>query len=551
MSNTLYRKYRPASFSAVIGQRHITTTLINQIQGGRVCHAYLFSGSRGTGKTTLARIFSRAISCADKKQFPCEKCEPCKSNKQENSLDIIEIDAASNNGVDDARELREKIKYPPIHGRYKVYIIDEVHSLSGAAFNALLKTLEEPPPHAVLILATTEPHKLPATILSRCLKFDFKLVSMQEIAELLKGIYKAEGKEFEDEAINAIAAAAEGSVRDALSIADMAMGVSKGKLTLKEISGILGNSLTASMELMDFINSANFKGAIELINKLVSDGKSVGAIARELSHLSRDLMIAKTAPNVLQATNETKERLIAKSESYSIAGLAALISLFSEVETGIKYAPSSRIALEAAVIRAIKLYSLDINALDERILRLERGIGTAHNVQCPMQKEGGINIEKNIGRAAEGTERESAGAFNDNLPANINNQPPSNTNRQPPAINELARSNDNGSALTPSKLWGKILGFFRKNAPPSIFQVVGRHDPGGIKLDKNTLIILASRADYLMFCSDEMTELLKRALLNEGLDFKIIVEKDSSDVDLEKEISGLYDEFGKNKVKIK
>jgi len=519
MSNTLYRKYRPKAFSSVIGQSHITTTLINQIQSGRLSHAYLFSGSRGTGKTTLARIFSRAINCEDKKKFPCEKCVVCKSNK-ESSLDIIEIDAASNNGVDDARELREKIKYPPIHGKYKVYIIDEVHSLSGAAFNALLKTLEEPPPHAVLVLATTEPHRLPATILSRCLKFDFKLVGMLQIAELLKLIYKNEKKEFEDEAVLAIAAAAEGSVRDALSIADMAMGVSTGKLTLKDIGAILGNSLTASIDLMDFINIGDYKKTIELVNKLVSDGKSVGAIARELAHLARDLMVAKTAPNVLQSTNETKERLIKKAENYSVTGLAALINLFSEVEGSIKYAPSPKIALEAAVIRAIKLYSLDINALDERILRLERGVNNSQ----PMVDSVRVGIKK---------EESSMAADTVSRP---------NTAVTPIVSRQIP--------ITSSKLWGKILTFFRKNAAPSMFQIVGRHDPSKLKLDKNILIIQASRADYLGFCTDEMLELLKRALLNEGLEYKIIIEKDIGDIDLEREIIGLYEEFGKGKVKV-
>jgi DNA polymerase-3 subunit gamma/tau len=375
MSGTLYRKYRPPCFDGVIGQDHIVGTLKNQLAAGRIGHAYLFSGSRGVGKTSLARIFSRAINCENPKSAPCGKCPPCLSTQRENSLDIIEIDAASNNGVDDARDLREKIKYPPINGKYKVDIIDEDHMLTGSALNALLKTLEEPPAHAVFILATTEPHKLPATILSRCLRFDFRLVSMKTLSHLVAKIYDSEGKEYEPDALNAICAAAEGSVRDALSIADMCMGLSKHKLTAKEVSLILGTGDEKTIELLERINSGDIKTALVLINDLAIAGKSMNAAAKELASLARDLMVAKTAPTVLETTDERKEKLVAKAQEFSISHLAALITLFSETENLLRYAPSPRIAMEAAIVRAVKLYSLDLAAIDERILRLEKGVG--------------------------------------------------------------------------------------------------------------------------------------------------------------------------------
>ncbi|MBP3582028.1 MAG: DNA polymerase III subunit gamma/tau, partial [Clostridia bacterium] len=212
----LYRKYRPRTFEEVIGQDHIVKTLVNQIKLDKISHAYLFTGSRGTGKTSTAKIFAKAINCADSKNgSPCGKCEVCKSLDGAN-IDVLEIDAASNNGVDEIRDLREKVKYPPVVGKYKVYIIDEVHMLSTSAFNALLKTLEEPPAHTVFILATTEVHKLPATILSRCLRFDYKLVSLEDLSNLLKSILKAENVTFDEQAINIIARAGEGSVRDTL-----------------------------------------------------------------------------------------------------------------------------------------------------------------------------------------------------------------------------------------------------------------------------------------------------------------------------------------------
>lgn len=237
---SLYRKFRPNSFESVIGQEAVTKTLANQIKTGRIGHAYLFTGSRGVGKTTCARIFAKAINCLNPENgSPCEKCRCCTELSSPN-MDIIEIDAASNNGVDDARAIRDNVSYPPVIGKYKVYIIDEVHMLTGSAFNALLKTLEEPPAHAVFILATTEAHKLPATILSRCMRFDFRLVSTSEIADRVASIYDSEGKAYERSAVNYIAAAAEGSVRDALSLAETCMSLSQGKLTYADVLAATG-----------------------------------------------------------------------------------------------------------------------------------------------------------------------------------------------------------------------------------------------------------------------------------------------------------------------
>ena len=233
----LYRKYRPTTFDEVIGQDHIINTLRNQILQDKVSHAYLFTGTRGTGKTSTAKIFARAVNCPNSKQHngnPCGDCVVCNTQGAAN-LDIIEMDAASNNGVDYARDIREKVQYPPVNGRYKVYIIDEVHMLSVGAFNALLKTLEEPPAHALFILCTTEVHKIPATILSRCMRFDFRLVPTPVLMNHVCKIYDAEGKQYTREAAQAIAQAGEGSVRDCVSIADRCYSVSTGKLTYDDV----------------------------------------------------------------------------------------------------------------------------------------------------------------------------------------------------------------------------------------------------------------------------------------------------------------------------
>jgi DNA polymerase-3 subunit gamma/tau len=250
----LYRRYRPVDFESLIGQDYIVRTLKNQILTDKIGHAYLFTGTRGTGKTTVAKIFAKAINCLSPKNgSPCGECEVCKALLDPSNLDVIEIDAASNNGVNEIRDLREKVQYPPVNGRYKVYIVDEVHMLTSAAFNALLKTLEEPPRHAVFILATTEVHKIPATILSRCMRFDFKLVPTKQIAELIASIYDSENKQYEKEAVYAIALAGEGSVRDALSVADMAMSFTEGKLLYDDVMEVLGS--TNAENFSNFINA--------------------------------------------------------------------------------------------------------------------------------------------------------------------------------------------------------------------------------------------------------------------------------------------------------
>ena len=279
----LYRKYRPQNFSEVIGQKHIVQTLNNQIETDKIGHAYLFCGSRGTGKTSIAKIFARAINCENPVNGDsCGKCDTCKALLT-NNIDILEIDAASNNVVDEIRDLREKVKYPPINGKYKVYIVDEVHMLSTNAFNALLKTLEEPPKHVVFILATTEVHKLPATILSRCMRFDFKLVSVEELVQLLQKILTSEGVKFEEKALSLIARAGEGSVRDTLSIADMCISYSGTTLTYESVIEVLGTTEKEKLtKLTDNILSRNMGGALLELDNILSSGKSPLVLSKDL-----------------------------------------------------------------------------------------------------------------------------------------------------------------------------------------------------------------------------------------------------------------------------
>lgn len=368
----LYRKYRPQTFDEVIGQSHIIQTLVNQIKNDKIGHAYLFCGSRGTGKTSTAKIFAKAINCESPVNgSPCGNCETCKALAG-NNIDILEIDAASNNGVDEIRDLREKVKYPPVAGRYKVYIIDEVHMLSPSAFNALLKTLEEPPSHAVFILATTEVHKLPATILSRCLRFDFGLVSVADLSMLLKKVFKNEKINAEDSAVEVIARAGEGSVRDTLSIADRCISYSGENLTYKSVMEVLGTTeKDMLLSISNAVLSGNMGQSMIELDKVLSGGKSPLVLSKDLISYFRDLMIIQTlgerAKTMVVASPETFEKMKQQATEEAYAKIVALITNLSEIEAELRYSINPRIVLETAIIKTLA----DVNLL-ERVEKLEK-----------------------------------------------------------------------------------------------------------------------------------------------------------------------------------
>ena len=273
MHKALYRVYRPQKFEDVVGQEHITKTLRNQIENNNIGHAYLFSGTRGTGKTSTAKIFARAVNCLESiEQEPCNECEVCKDILHDNIMDVVEIDAASNNSVDDIRELRENVKYSPTKAKYKVYIIDEVHMLSQGAFNALLKTLEEPPSYVIFILATTEPHKIPATILSRCQRFDFKRVTVKDITSRMKKICVEENIEVEEKALNLIARNSQGALRDALSILDQCISFGDNKIEYKDVVELLGTvNVEQLFDLAQYIINQDTKESLKILNEFISE----------------------------------------------------------------------------------------------------------------------------------------------------------------------------------------------------------------------------------------------------------------------------------------
>ena len=374
----LYRKYRPRTFNEVIGQDHIVKTLINQIKLDKISHAYLFCGSRGTGKTSTAKIFAKAINCVNSKDgSPCLECDVCKSLDGTN-IDVLEIDAASNNGVDEIRDLREKVKYPPVVGKYKVYIIDEVHMLSTSAFNALLKTLEEPPAHTVFVLATTEVHKLPATILSRCLRFDFKLVSLEELSSLLKKVLDSEKVKYDEQAINIIARAGEGSVRDTLSIADRCVSFAGDELTYQKVLAVLGVSeREVLIKITDHILSKNVGEALVELDSVLSQGKSPLVFSNDLISYFRDLLLVYTLADKSRESVVVKDDIFEKMKAQAIkenyGAMVKAIEVLSEIEQELRYSVQPRIVLETAIIKIITDASLEarVEKLEEFVKNLK------------------------------------------------------------------------------------------------------------------------------------------------------------------------------------
>ena len=376
----LYRTFRPATLGELVRQEHIVKILTNQIEAGRVGHAYLFCGPRGTGKTSTAKIFAKAINCLSPVHgSPCGQCEACRALADPSNLDITEIDAASNNGVNEMRDLREKVQYPPVSCRYKVYIVDEVHMLSDSAFNALLKTLEEPPKHAVFILATTEPHKLPATILSRCMRFDFKLIPQADLEAHLKKVFDAVGKAYEDEAIAAIARAGAGSVRDSLSVADMCFSYGKGKLTYADVNEVLGSAdFYEIAELGGYVLQGNAGEALAKAEAIIADGKGVGVLAKDILVFLNNVSVCKVCRNansVLNFPQEMFDKIAAIAQECEGGAILSCCEIFAALENELKYSSSPRILLETAIVKAsMPQTDRDIAALTARVAALEAAL---------------------------------------------------------------------------------------------------------------------------------------------------------------------------------
>ncbi|MGD9853185.1 MAG: DNA polymerase III subunit gamma/tau [Nitrospirales bacterium] len=377
------RKYRPTTFDEVLGQSHVVQTLTNAIERQRVAHAYVFSGMRGVGKTTVARILAKSLNCEKgPTSHPCGTCPSCVEITRGNSVDVIEIDGASNTGVDDVRELRENVKFSPFHGSYRVYIIDEVHMLSNSAFNALLKTLEEPPSHSVFIFATTEVHKIPATILSRCQHFTFRRISRLEIIKQLRHVATQTGVTIEDRSLSALARASDGSMRDALSLLDQAVSFGGERITHEDLEILIGSVPEELVrQMIEAILAHRASEAMTLMGQLVDQGFDVRVFCRELVERFRNLLVAKVVTsrsqvqNLIELGDEEVDHTIAQGKPLSEPYLQALFGVFSRTEDSLRGSSHPRFVLEAAAVKAA-LLDQELTPMTEPAQKLRKPVGT-------------------------------------------------------------------------------------------------------------------------------------------------------------------------------
>ena len=388
----LYRKFRPQEFEDVKGQEHIVTTLKNQIKADRIGHAYLFCGTRGTGKTTVAKIFAKAVNCEHPVDgSPCGKCPACQGIAAGTSMNVIEIDAASNNGVDNIRQIREEVSYRPTEGKYKVYIIDEVHMLSAGAFNALLKTLEEPPAYVIFILATTEAHKIPITILSRCQRYDFHRISIDTITDRLAELMRTEQVDVEERALRYVAKAGDGSMRDALSLLDQCIAFHLGeKLTYENVLEVLGAVDTEVFSaLLRQVLAKDVTGAIRTVDHLVDQGRELGQMVNDFTWYMRNLLLIQSADDMEEVLDMSADHLAALKEEAQMVEpetLIRYIRIFSELSSQIRYAAQKRILLEIAIIKLCRpQMEKDLSALNERMDDMEQKLESGAFVSAAPQ----------------------------------------------------------------------------------------------------------------------------------------------------------------------
>ncbi|OXZ32744.1 DNA polymerase III subunit gamma/tau [Finegoldia magna] len=406
----IYRKYRPDTFDKVYGQKHITDILKNQIETKNISHAYIFSGSRGTGKTSCAKIFARAINCLNLQDGnPCNKCENCMSSLEESTLDIVEMDAASNRRIDDIRELRDKVIYPPTKLKYKVYIIDEAHMITNEGFNALLKTMEEPPKHLVFILATTEIDKIPQTILSRCQRYEFKMINAKDISDNIKYILNDLNRKMDDDAIELIANKADGAMRDALSILDQVLSIEKENITKQDINDILG--IVDNTGIFKLVNSIIKKDATEVLDNLytISHNKPVENVMDELLNHFRNLLLSKNGlDNIRQNNTQYNDEYNAQSELITNRQIVESMSIIIKHQKKLKQADNQKALLEILVMRLIDYIDYDdliarVNTLEDKLKNIEQNGIKINSSQKLVEFD--EKIDKNIEISQKSSEK--------------------------------------------------------------------------------------------------------------------------------------------------
>lgn len=515
MHKALYRVYRPKTFEDVVGQEHIVKTLKNQIRNSNIGHAYLFSGTRGTGKTSTAKIFARAVNCLNSNdEEPCNECEICVDTLNDNIMDIVEIDAASNNSVDDIRELRESVKYTPSKAKYKVYIIDEVHMLSQGAFNALLKTLEEPPSYVIFILATTEPHKIPATILSRCQRFDFKRVSSKDIANRMAYICEKENIQAEEKALSLIARNSQGALRDALSILDQCMSFGNEIIEYNDVIELLGTvNIDELFELSQAIIDENTKKTLQILNEFITWGKDIRNLINDLIDQFRNLMVCKVSKDldeIISLPEESIEKLKEQAKTININDLIRILNILSETQDSMKSSSNTRILAEVTMMKiAQPMFDESKEALIKRIENLEQ-----------MVESGNIKVVA--------VQNESKSSLN-NINEKLNNQ-----EEEQDIIYEEVKSED--VKLVESS-WKKIIGKIKDDKKPSIYALL--KEVSSFYVKENALFIIFN--DNFSFARSRLSseetikyvEQVIREVLNRSFHLKIYLKSEIASMNLE------------------
>ena len=520
----LYRKWRPATFDEVKGQDHIVTTLKNQIKNDRIGHAYLFCGTRGTGKTSVAKIFAKAVNCANPVDGnPCGECEVCRAVAAGASMNVIEIDAASNNGVDNIREIKEEVAYPPTQGRFKVYIIDEVHMLSIGAFNALLKTLEEPPAYVIFILATTEAHKIPITILSRCQRYDFKRISIDTISARLSELMKAEGISADERALRYVAKAADGSMRDALSLLDQCLAFYMGQeLKYENVLDVLGAVDTEVFS--DFFRGVIDGDAIGLIHKLeqiIIDGRDLSQFVNDFTWYLRNLMLlqsATDASDVLEMSEENIKILKEDAARTDLNGIMRYIRVFSELSGQLKNSSQKRVMVEVALIKLTRpSMEKGLDSVLDRIKVLER------------QMESGLQAAARAIAAGDASAAAGAGS------ADAAQQGAAEGAEQKKRVVKPARSEDITAVI---QNWRGICNGLAMSLKPILEHYTTKANGGGNKLQ----LIYDNDTYYSMVSTPENIQTIKNVIADKtGLDMEIEVIRLQGGADASEEYDTLED----------
>ncbi|MBO5409668.1 MAG: DNA polymerase III subunit gamma/tau [Clostridia bacterium] len=522
MYQALYRKWRPRTFDDVYGQPHVTKTLRNQLESGRISHAYLFTGSRGTGKTSCAKILSKAVNCLNPVNgSPCNECEICKGIDNGSILDVIEIDAASNNGVDNIRDLREEANFTPVNAKYRVYIIDEVHMLSIGAFNALLKTLEEPPSHVIFILATTEIHKLPATILSRCQRFDFKRISPEDIIARLLYVAEHENVTLTENAASLVARIADGGMRDALSLLDRCFTIGDyiDEDAVNSAAGIAGAVHLFSFS--EYIKNSDYTSALKLISKLHNESCDIDVLCSELMLHFRNLMVAKTVPeceSLIVCSSEELANLKARAAELKISKILNCITVLQETLAVIKNASNKKIQFESALIKMCMPQSSGNipEGLEERIAALETKLENIGNQ--PVQPKAAPAPQKNEPAKTETKAPEAIKAQEPESPP-----PPAEENEPPapaaaPAVQDATDIPDG-----PFGNWADVLQALKKYDIP-LFGILAT----STAVIKSGRVVISSENPtlYDFICTDTHSRELARAIYDVmGRRMKIAVAK--------------------------